>query len=209
LAGRYPIDALADEEVSQQVFSEFFAPNGTLNTFFDSYLRPFLSEKEGQLRWRKPIGLRNRSLDTFEEMLAIQSTYFSTEEDRLQLTFYLTPESLSRAASGMTIDFGDSQYQYFHGPLRTRKIVWPKNNGAHTTMTFALASRGTPITVTKHGEWSWFRLMDTGQITAAGDDVLVRFQVNGISTVQRVRPLQGHNPFKSRLVDTFQLPRTL
>lgn len=209
IAGRYPVDNQSTEDLSRKDFTDFFGPQGTLINFYNTYIQPFVQEQGDRLAWRSGIGLRNASLTSFEQLFDIQKAYFAGDEGTLSLAFYLTPHSLDKSVVAITIDFGDAKYRYAHGPIRTERFQWPQGKHEQTTLTLALAGRGTPITIIKSGEWNWFRLLDTAQMSTEGDQVKLYFKFNTLETEHYLRPVSGHNPFKERLVDTFKLPPIL
>lgn len=209
LAGRYPLNRDTEIDASRKDFTDFFGPKGAMTNFYNTYIKPFAREKGDKLAWRSRIGLRNRSLATFEALFKIQKAYFTGAEGDLYLEFYLTPHSLDRSAGAITINLGDVKYRYAHGPIRTERFHWPQGKHEQTILTLVLVGQGTPVTIIKQGEWSWFRLIDTAKITPEGDQIKLYFKFKSLETEHYLRPISGHNPFKERLVDTFKLPAVL
>lgn len=211
IKGRYPVDPQATAEIRIDDFIRFFGPKGILDSYFQSHIKPFVDTGGRKWRWRKPVGMSQRTLALFQRAKRIEEAYFKGPE-ALEIGFTLKPYTLHPAVTRALVEAGGSQLSYDHGPVRSSLMSWPGSRRDESRLVFTLASQGTPVSVRADGDWSWFRLLDRYARTERlpGDNgVLVTFSVQGLEAQYELRPERLVNPFARQDIHNFRLPKKL
>ncbi|MCK2184355.1 type VI secretion system membrane subunit TssM [Halomonas getboli] len=213
LAGRYPLAPQAAREVSLADFEEFFAPDGTLDAFYQQNLKPFIEGAPEALRNAEGDSLlRQGVLDAVQRAERIREAYLN-RDGVLDVPFSLEPLSLSADKRRGVISVDGQLIDYAHGASRRVPMIWPNglrdSNESRVTLVPSQVNR-SPRTLRRDGPWAWFRLLDEAQLTGAGERELeLSFQVDGGSMRYRLVADGPRNPFTRSLVAGFRLPRAL
>ncbi|MFG6139153.1 type VI secretion system membrane subunit TssM [Halomonas sp. B23F22_10] len=213
LAGRYPLAPQASREVSLADFEEFFAPDGTLDAFYQQNLKPFIEGAPEALRNAEGDSLlRQGVLDAVQRAERIREAYLN-RDGVLDVPFSLEPLSLSADKRRGVISVDGQLIDYAHGASRRVPMIWPNglrdSNESRVTLVPSQVNR-SPRTLRRDGPWAWFRLLDEAQLTGAGERELeLSFRVDGGSMRYRLVADGPRNPFTRSLVAGFRLPRAL
>jgi len=212
LKDRYPINAASPRDIKLDDFTAFFGPGGIMDNYFGEYIEPFVDSSKQRWKWKKNIGLSNRSLRLFERAQRIKKAYFNGSKAGPQVKFILKPHALDQVVSGFLLETAGSTISYQHGPVTSTPVVWPNGSNDLSKMVFTLASKGTPVSVRTEGQWSWFRLLDKhAQQTSKNnsDTLLMTFKVSGIEAQYELKPQSAYNPYSNRDIKNFTLPKRL
>ena len=209
IAGRYPFSADASAEVALGDFRDFFGPNGTLATFVDNQLAPFIDRASWQ--WRSVDG---KTIDSSRYLLLqlrraeqIRAAFFSSDGS-INVPYTLEPLSLSANVGRFTLNVGGKQIEYRHGPQIVSQLEWPSANTTQgvsaifDTVTDQRASESTD------GTWAWFRMLDRSLLddSASGDAMRVRFNAGDSRAVYELRASSVDNAFQMSTLRNFRLP---
>ncbi|MBX2809964.1 MAG: type VI secretion system membrane subunit TssM [Cellvibrionaceae bacterium] len=212
IKGRYPVDPKSTRDIKLSDFAEFFGPNGIMQVYFDSTVKPFVDKSRRTWRWKKDINISNARLRIFQRADEIQKMYFNQGSASPEVAFLLKPLFLDKVTTGSLLEVGGQRMAYNHGPLRTQKINWPGDSAEHSKLTFTLASKGTPISSRAEGEWAWFRLLDeysTVTPESNSDAVNIVFDVKGVKAQYLLTPKSSFNPFTNNVLKNFGIPSRL
>ncbi|MFO6422445.1 type VI secretion system membrane subunit TssM [Motilimonas sp. KMU-193] len=214
LAGRYPFDPSAKKDAELDDFVTFFAPDGTLEQFYQGQLKIFLEDSQGvEPGWTGTQALiRPDILARVNMAKQIQQAYFN-QKGALDVEFTVEPLELS-ADKRRSIMNVDGQYvEYSHGPRRQTGLVWPNTlrAGAQTKVTLVPgAADRSPRSMTTQGPWALFRMLDKGKVTGTtAAYVDYEFAIDQGHMRYRVQADKKVNPFTSGLLESFELPQTL
>lgn len=168
IRGRYPLVKKSKKnDIRVQDFEEFFKKNGILDTFYQNYVSTFvkLDARRGTYKYRTIDGSNMRISKNFMNAMlnveSIRKIFFTSKGDFLGTSFYLKPYSLGRKLSRMEFHYDENYIAYEHGPIKSRKIVWPAeslNNIAKFSM-FNI-DKERVVEDIKEGEWAFFKLVD-------------------------------------------------
>ena len=168
IKGRYPLAKRSRKnDVRIQDFEEFFKKNGILDTFYQNYVASFvkLDTHRGTYRYRTIDGSNmyiNKSfMNAMLRVASIRKIFFTSKGDFLGTYFYLKPHSLGRKLSLMEFHYDENYIGYEHGPIKSRKVVWPpesQNNIAKFNMYNLQKER--VVEISEEGEWAFFKLVD-------------------------------------------------
>ena len=193
LAGKYPLNPGARQEVPLGEFERFFMPEtGTLDKFVTDVLGPLGGEESSAI----PRSLRAAIADARR----IQAGLFSG--GALAFRFEMQPEVPETAAGApapgqLYLEFAGTSLTYGMGSSRPwTAITWP--GGARSTIRVTTRS-GTLPPVQAEGDWSAFRLLDRGTIQVRSDTEFVgRWPLErGVTARVNLRTRNAANPLGS------------
>ncbi|WP_457744611.1 type VI secretion system membrane subunit TssM [Sulfurimonas sp.] len=168
IKGRYPIlKKSRRDDIRIQNFEDFFKKNGILDTFYQTYVTPFvrLDTHRGTYKYRQIDGssmyINKSFMKAMLNAASIRKIFFTNKDDVLETYFYLKPYSLGRKLSLMEFHYDEHYIAYEHGPIKSRKVVWPaesQNNIASFDM-YNLQNEKV-VDISAEGGWAFFKLVD-------------------------------------------------
>ncbi|AXW86795.1 type VI secretion protein IcmF [Lonsdalea britannica] len=210
LADRYPFNPESDKDVALSEMERFFAPGGTLDSFYQANLKSILNEGQGS-------GDVNTTLQTelvkqLERADRIRKTLFNAQGG-LEVHFVLEPIELTANKRRSVLNLDGQLLEYSHGRRQKTPLVWPNNmrDGAESKITLVPDNRErSPRSLSYIGPWAMFRLINTGELRQVNDNTFdVQFAVDQGTMSYRVYTDASHNPFAGGLFSQFQLPESL
>lgn len=210
LRGRYPLDPHSDRDARLDEFGAFFRSGGVLDTFHDTYLRPFISSS-GQMRsiMGRTLPISSMSVSQLQRANRVQDAFFMSGRD-LGISFLLETHALDATLKQVTLNSGDKSVTYFHGPVVGSSFNWPEQTGgaAHSTLEY-VALNGMGNKNSTRGDWALFRLFRGGSIKKrTGNTCLLEVQQNGKWAQFLIQFRNKANPFDPS-VCSFSLPDRL
>ena len=127
LAGRYPLNRSAEDELALFDFVEFFKPGGTVDSFYLEYVKPFVNSNKG---WRNrsvdnySMGFSSASMNQIKTALAIKTVFFRQNPESPTVGVELRPLSMNADDARFTLDVGDTRISYSHGPKFWKAVSW-------------------------------------------------------------------------------------
>jgi type VI secretion system protein ImpL len=213
---RYPFSAHSASDVALNDFREFFKVQGLVDSFFDNYMRPFVSGAPGSYRLKSVDGrslpVSSVYLNQMASAHVIRQSFFAEDSSEPQVRFKLEPYSLDPAISRAEFRFGDKTMEYRHGPITATSFKWPVDADDGRTSLVLDRMIGRPIGIEKNsGPWSLFRLLDLMQTEyLIGRDVLVlKADLGGLRANYLLMSQRTPNPFDMGVLRTFRLPMQL
>lgn len=220
LAGRYPLKNSATDELALFDFIEFFKPSGTVDTFFQEYIKPFVDVNNN---WRNravdgySIGFSSASIKQVRRAISIKNVFFRINPESPTIGLELKPFSMDANDARFTLDVGDTRLTYNHGPKFWKKVNW---SGADEGKRIRVAIEdlsGELHEKTYSGPWAWFRLMDASntQKTSRSNVFRITFSAsnssnnNAHSIVYEGKTQSINNPFSNNLLGSFRAPESL
>ncbi|MDC9582131.1 type VI secretion system membrane subunit TssM [Xenorhabdus sp. PR6a] len=211
LAGRYPFNPAASEEVPLSEFDRFFRPDGTLDSFYKQSLKPFVE-------YNLTMGTDGKTLirpDVMKQLAVaerIRTTFF-TPQNGLGAQFAIEPVSLTGNKRRALLNLDGQLVDYSHGRRNVARLIWPNSMRAGTESQLTLMpanSNRAPRAVSFSGPWAQLRLINSGTLTDIQPGFFdVRFSVDGGDMTYRVYVDESDNPFAGGLFSQFTLPDTL
>lgn len=209
---RYPFSTETESEVALADFREFFKPQGTVDTFFDRYLKPFVTGSAGQYRLRQVDG---RGLPVSREFLAqmgraetIRRSFFAENPNEPLVQFRLEPIMLDSNLGRANFRLGNQSLEYRHGPIIQTAFRWPADDNSRSSLTVEdLGGRRMSLDQNS-GAWSLFRLLDQLEVDHHTDrDVLIlKANLGGMRANYLLHSQRSPNPFDLSLLRRFNLP---
>lgn len=215
LASRYPFNPASTKQVSIDDFQSFFGPEGTLSRFYNDQMKMFLEENFDALnQFSKGDSnlVRREVLQSLKQAQQIQKAFFNPKGN-LDVEFSLEALQMSpnKRRSVMNID---GQYvEYTHGPKRGIDLVWPNTLRDSTVSKLTLVpseSNASPRSIVFEGPWAFFRLLDSARMSGSSSTSIdYQFEVDKGDVTYRLRTRDNVNPFTSKLLSSFEIPKTL
>ncbi|MDR0218887.1 MAG: type VI secretion system membrane subunit TssM [Enterobacteriaceae bacterium] len=211
LAGRYPFNPDAKDEVPLSEFERFFRPDGTLDTFYKQNLKAFVTNSlttgtDGSNLIRPDV------LKQLENADRIRATFFSPQNG-LGTQFAIEPVSLTGNKRRALLNLDGQLVDYTHGRSNVARLIWPNSMRAGTESKLTLMpdrSNLSPRAISFTGPWAQLRLINSGKlINVQASSFDVRFSVDGGEMTYRIFVDESDNPFAGGLFSQFKLPDTL
>lgn len=173
IEGRYPLVSKSKKyDIRKDDFEEFFKKDGILDSFFDSYVSPFvkLNTKEHTYQFRRIDGSTMYLSKSFMNQLLvahdIRKALFSSNEEYLTTLLYLQPKMLGRRLSTMEFHYDDHYIVYEHGLVRSQKLNWPAE-GQNDIAKFSMydLDNNKVVELSANGQWGFFKLLEKFNIS--------------------------------------------
>ncbi len=215
LEGRYPIYKNSDYDITLDDFSRFFMPNGTIDSFFNNHLKPFVDTTHSKWRPRRidnqTMHLSSRSLQQLQNAASIRNAFFAAGGPSPSFYFELKPIDLDDNIVSFRIDIEGQVAEYRHGPTRTKKFKWPGPNAdIGVRLTFRTID-GEQITRIEEGTWAWLRTLDKAAVKEMNqrNRFIVTFSAGRYRARYELRASSVHHPFQLKELQNFRCPESL
>jgi type VI secretion system protein ImpL len=213
LENRYPLAKNAKTSIAINDFTKFFGPNGTIDSFFKFYLKPFVDTTKAYWVWKEVNGTQldipQITLETFIRAALIQKMFFP--ENNLNIRFALTPIAMSPLARTFSANIDGQIITYEQGQKKTDHLNWPGPTPNNVSISFTNI-RGQNITSNINNDpWAWFRLIDKSNITTTTgpQNYALVIDLNGSSIKYELAAEQVINPFIPEIINKFNCPKKL
>lgn len=211
IAGRYPFDPSASNDVAINDFIRMFGPTGDFATFFQMQLKPFVDVSQTPWRLTGMNGaeaIASDALVQFENAQIIQTAFFSKGGNELSLDLDITPNDLDNNSEGVLLDINGESINYDHGPPQTKSFQWPGKGNRSARITFT--PPGPNSSVSKMGPWAMFHLFDLAQKRLKSEDQFTAlFKMGNRSASFDIRVGSVLNPFALKALQAFKCPEGL
>lgn len=212
----YPLFKESESDIALNDFAKFFAPNGIIDQFFQTYLQPFIDTKQTYWTWKKVDGeqlaITQASLEMLMRASLIRKMYFADGKPLPSVGFTLVPVALSPTATAFALEIGGQQIQLAaaaENPEKTH-FTWPSLEAENVTLKFTNL-QGEPSTLTEAGPWALFRLLDKAHLTTTTSPKRFKltFDLNGSAAKYELIADKPVNPFIEGILSSFRCPRSL
>ena len=215
LASRYPFNPASNKQASIDDFQNFFGPQGTLNRFYNDQMKMFLEENFDALnQFSKGDAnlVRNEVLQSLKQAQQIQKAFFNPKGN-LDVEFSLEALQMSPNKLRSVMNIDGQFVEYTHGPQRSIDLVWPNTlrESAVSKLTLVPSeSNSSPRSIMYEGPWAFFRLLDSARVSGSSSTSIdYQFEVDKGDVTYRLRTRDNVNPFTSKLLSSFEIPKTL
>jgi type VI secretion system protein ImpL len=223
LAGRYPLNPNASDELALLDFSSFFKPQGTIDQFSKEFVDPFV-EKRGNWSSRSvdgySLGFPSSALAQLQRAASIRDVFFRQNPETPSISLELRPYYMNKDDALFTLDMGDQRLTYNHGPKFWKSVTWSGDNESRRLRIIFEDLKGGQYDRSFTGPWAWFRLMDAAYIqsTPQSNVYLITFmhdtaratdEQSARKIVFEGRATSINNPFKNELLKAFRCPESI
>lgn len=207
----YPLNQNASIEIAPSDFAAFFGPEGTLDSFIQTYLAPFIVRSDGNWQLKvsqhTDLSLSPASLMTLQKADAVKIAFFNQQQ--LGTQFNIAPFALDSRIEVAQLNIGSQNIIDRHDPHLMSPLVWSpaaKPNLATLSMT---DRQGHRVGIVAQGSWALLRFMDHCQRrTDSSGNILLSCSVDGYKITYRIQTSSKTNPF-SLDITSLHLPAEL
>jgi type VI secretion system protein ImpL len=211
IADRYPVASSGTSEIRLEDFGRFFGYGGTMDKFFEAYLKDKVDTTRRP--WRaaanRGVQIAPDAIRQFERADAIKETFFRGDTTPY-VGFELIPVSMDPSVTQFTLTIDGQSTQYFHGPRVAQSFDWPGPQGVGEVRMEMAPGNGTPMR-TERGPWAWFRVLDDVDMQpgSAPEHFTVVFDLGGRTATYELIARSAYNPFKLDELSAFRCPERL
>lgn len=210
--GRYPFSSESSAGIPLGDFTQLFAPNGMLDSFFVQQVQPYVDMSGQAWRVQAVNGVNSPvsqgDLDEFHRAEIIKEIFFSAGSTP-KIDFSLTPNFLDAGSAQAVLQLGGVNISYAHGPQFPTMVSWPGSDGMQTArLIITPTTGGEPVELDASGPWALFRLFSQGVLTPDGSSsqYLLTFSVDGRNVSYKIDANSVLNPFMPGVLSGFQCP---
>ena len=218
---RYPFHKSSQHQpVRLEDLSSFFKSDGIFDSFFKTYIQPFVEINKITYHTYKSKNIDGRSIDFNLDLMKnilrafrIRNIFFSDNGQKLSTTFYLTPRKLDSSLATMELDYAANKLIYEHGAVRDTQYNWPVQTPSDMQQaSYRLydISGKKVVDITAEGDWALFKLMDKLNVKTVSNNVIEIY--NGKDDDNASISLKGNISNiteKDRLFDNFKLSENI
>ena len=196
IAGRYPFEPGAANEVPIDDFARVFGPGGTYDAFFKENLQALVDTSRNPWQWREGAGTAAAVpglLEKFQAAERIRELFFRPGSATPDVRFTLTPVSMDADATRFVLDLDGHPLEYRHGPIKSVAMQWPSGPTGQASVQFEPMSGGG---ASFNGAWSLFRLLARAQMQPQSDvRFLLTFSAGSVNAKVQLEAASVRNPF--------------
>ena len=217
LNGRYPFNSSAERGVQLRDFGVFFKPGGTMDTFFDRYLKEIVVTTAGT-NWKlkpnvaKNINISASSIRQIQRASKIRDAFFAGGGATPSISFELKPVGMDPVTTNFTLNINGQRTSYSHGPLLSQSFIWPGEGGSSQVhMQFNPAPASGRSGQTLDGPWAFFRLLDSAGMkpSSTPEKFRTRLTLGDRWAEYEIRANSAFNPFSLPDLRAFRCPEQL
>ena len=210
---RFPIVKNTTSSIAVTSFNRFFGPDGTLESFFNYYLNPFVNTDKAYWVWKslddEHLDVPQETLNMFIRASMIQQMFYTENSNSPKIIFSLTPLRLSPDTKNFTLNIG-GQIMHYPSVQKTRILTWP--GPLKNTVTLEVITRDAhTLRVTHTGIWAWFALLENAHIQMINPKTYhIVFILHGKATASyQLKTHLAVNPYLPNVLTAFRCPENL
>lgn len=212
IARRYPLDSSQSEEIAIADFNRFFATHGTLNTFTEQYIKPFLDTSNAGWKQKEVnhyvLPIANETIDEIIRANVITNMFFPNYSDESKIDFSLQKISLDPVVASLHLEIGNTVLMDNQGSESFIRFSWPQNNAK-----LGLDSiEGNHYELAEQGIWAIFKLLEKVNVLVDEQDssnLQILFEVNSNSGRYQLKTNNQINPFTPGILNGFILNKAI
>ncbi|MCL5260218.1 MAG: type VI secretion system membrane subunit TssM [Gammaproteobacteria bacterium] len=211
---KYPIFKNSKTDISFDEFHKFFGPDGVLESFFTSYLKPFVDNEQMYWVWKdidgQKINLSQESLEIFIRGALIQKMFYPNKSKILLTKFTLIPAAMTPTTKGLNLDLDGQKFYLLSGQKKANHLLWPGPKPGLVTLEFASQNNQHYI-ISQAGAWAWFRLLDKANLRSTGtaEHYELTFDINGNAIKYDLIAESAISPFIPGIMSDFRCSEKL
>ncbi len=209
VANRYPFVA-GPTDVPLADFGRLFGYGGVYDMFFKTEIANLVDTSRSPWQWRNdasgaPIGGSVSMLRQFEAADRIRAMFFRPGSQDPEARFSVSASDLDAGAVKFILDVDGQPFDYRHGPVIAKPMIWPGPNPGRAIATFEEQRNTVHPNIAAEGPWAWFRLIDQGEIQRETDAVyIITFAKGGHEARIRVESVSIRNPYGNQTLKQFR-----
>ena len=208
IAKRYPFDSSQHQDIAITDFNRFFSTHGTLNTFSEQYIKPFLDVSSAE--WKPKavndfvLPISQETLDEIIRANIITNMFFPDHSDNSKIMFSLQKISLDPVVASLALEIGETKLTDTQGSDSYMRFDWPQNNAKLVLNSI----EGNHYELAEQGTWALFKLLEKVNVLVDEQDsssLQILFEVNSNSGRYLLKTNNQVNPFTPGILNGFTL----
>ncbi len=210
----YPISKDSLQSITVANFTRFFGPRGTMDSFFNYYIKPFVDTSQVYWVWREVDGqhlnIAQSNLELFIKAELVQKMFTFGNND-LTTTFTITPIEMSPNTQFFMLNLGNHFVSYHGGQKKSEQVFWSAQNNQSISIEFVNNQGVHVINSVNKDPWALLRILDKANIHPIADQqhFELTFDLNGNSIRYQLISDQPVNPFIPEILNNFKCPDKL
>lgn len=216
IAGFYPFDLNAEQELSLSRFNAFFSHNGMMARFFNQYIKPFIDTSNAVWKAKtldnQSLPFSRHAIDELERFNVIRQMFYPNHSSSPHVSFSLQAIALQPVISSLRFDINGKNHADTQTSMEPEQYVWPDDFIKQSTSISVENLSGEKFTLTEQGPWSWFKLLQQASLSHSNTDTRVFnliFDINGNAARYQMTTSNAINPFIPDFIQEFKLPMKL
>ena len=210
VAGRYPLNRAASNDVTPQDFARLFGNGGVMDDFFNKNLATTVDTTTWTYKKNidgSPAG-SGGSLVSFQKASVIKNVFFGGGDSTPKIRVEMKVVEMDPSIATMALDVDGTVLRYAHGPQLSQPIAWPGPRGRQQVSLQITDKSGGQDAMTSDGAWALHRFFDKLTIAAGSrpEAFTATANVNGKKVVFEVTTGSVQNPFRLTQLQTFTCP---
>lgn len=211
---KFPIDANATRDIDPTNFTAFFGPDGTIETFFNYFIKPFVNVNKTYWTWKsvngKTLGLSQKTLEMFMRASMIQQMFFTDDATQPSFDFTLTPISLAPNTRAFRLNIDGTRIAYSTHTVKSSNMSWPGPNPGLVIAQFIGVSGDNRITK-KSGTFALLRLLQQASLKRTKDpkQFVLTFKSGAYAATYQLTSDNRANPFLPDVLSALRFKDTL
>ncbi|MBU0744441.1 MAG: hypothetical protein KKE11_03645 [Gammaproteobacteria bacterium] len=213
LANKYPLFKDSKDEIKLNDFNQFFSPKGSMDTFFNQYLKPFVNTNKNDWSWKnindQRIDFSSAYLEVFLRAALIQKMFYPSKSSNPKLEFTLTSKEMSPNTMSFNLNIDGQKITFTKEDSKTQDLIWPGPQPGIVTMSF-VNNQGRYFNASEFGPWAWFRILDKANVTSSNNTkhFELTFDLNGNAVKYILSTPEIINPFIPEVINNFRCKHT-
>ncbi len=209
IAHRFPFDSSRDQDIAIADFDRFFSKEGVLNTFIDSYLKPFLDTSKPEWTVKETNNyIMPVSKDVLNELIRaniITNMFFPDKSNTSKINFSLQKSNLDPIVASLHLTIGEHSLTDTQNSDSVTHFSWPQ---PHAKLVLN-SIEGKHYTLEESGPWAFFKILQKVNVLVDEQDpasLQILFEINGNSGRYLLKTENEVNPFIPGILNGFVLP---
>lgn len=214
IAGKYPLDNDAENEIDLDQFSHFFSPRGTLTSYFDQYIAPFVDLNHPDWKSKNingfEIGFSSKIMEQFIRANLMRKMFFPDNKN-FNVQFSLTPILFEPIVKDMVLNINGDKILNYQGSHKVSQFNWPGKNPNNMVEIIIENVNGVASKASETGPWALFKVLEKAHITPMNDmkNFELIFALDDSATKYQLIADAPINPFVPGVINQFKLPDTI
>lgn len=209
---RYPLAIDAKNDIVIKDFQQFFAPHGTLDSFVQQYIQPFIDTtgSSWKVKQRNKLSLLmdRQTLSDLLRATIIRNMFFSKDSSQMNVTFNLQAVTFEPIVKNLILNINGQRVFDYQGSSKISRFFWPGQTGQKLASLQITTINGQHFSVTETGDWAWFKLLSKANLAPLNDTqhYSLIFDLNGSAAKYELMAQNPINPFIPGILNNFRLP---
>lgn len=214
IAGRYPFNLTADQDVNFHKFTEFFGSPGIVLGFYNKYLQRFVDTSTADWHWRqidgRAVPFSVETLRQIQYALRIHNAFFPKGDNKLYVQFAMQPYKFGRPIKSVSINFDEAQFTDEYNSRDTHLVTLQDDNKLHMSSVQLTLEDDRTINRQYKGHWGWFKMLNQSYESALTKrEMLINLSMDEHPAKYILSAEGQYNPLLSLNLQLFHLPQQL